>query len=571
MQRWLFFIFCGFAISGLKAQPIDVFKTEVSIWMAGPQSYPTQQNVKARAVVSFKSNTSGSEFTLDVGPNEVSAVKLKEGREKNNLTYRLEGAKLTVQLPLEISKRYEVVVEYMLPMGSEAVQRFIQQSEDMLVLNPFNTRQGAELGVAGTFYPAVAGDACWLLLNVTLLNKKSIGFDGVVEFETHNGEGFKSIYGRSHQPLNPEAFYLVIGEFKEFEAEDLEEEFELSAIELRKIKFYNAKQDMQGALQYLSIQSEAITDSQLAYVDSLSQLPQPGFFISGLEHELGINSQDLKRIKALLLFQNNNDTGRASNKLYEVVVQKKGSSWEELMMDNKWRNRQQLPQEQVQIVLAYRLNRWKSSNPELFKNYSEIEIDTTLIGPMLQTFQFPVVEINYRYVAKDTALYIGYLQDTSISRSYPLPVEVKFTTSEGTFSQYKKLMDVAGNLRITTAKIPNVAYVNFGNYFPGRVNEKKPDTYLLYQLGEAQTAAGRKEALTGLFKTQNPNLFSTALGIAMRDTDAEVRLLALQNAINLDVSAQQKLKGSIEILTEDASSQIRKLANELADKYYGNK
>ena len=544
------------------------------MWYAGPQASGKEALIKARAFISFTGQLSSKDIELEVGECTISSVAKMEGREKEQLTYRLENQKITINLPIEIARRYQIVVDYDINLKADRIKNYIQHTTDLLVMNPFNALDDISLGTAGVFYPSLPGDESILLFNITILNKESVGFRGSIEFETDNQDGTKTQYWRSEQQISPEDFYLVIGEFKEFEAEDLEEEFELSALELRKLKkirIFNTKKDMLTAIAYLGLNPEALTDSQFAYVDSLSGLNQTGFFITGQEPNLGLTQKDLSRVKALILYSNANDTSKASQQVYDLLIQKNDESWEEDLMDWKWKNRSTLSAEDEKRVLRYRLNRWQNSNPNLFAVMTQAEIDTALFNPILQTYKYPNISISYRYVAGDTALYVNYTQDTTNAPMFTLPIEVTFTTDEGTFREAKKMAGVKGELRVPSTKIPNLASVFFGAYFPGRVDEKKPDTYLLYQLGQSKTTAERKEALLGLFKTNNPNLFSTALGIAMRDSNSELRILALKNADNLNLPAQQKLQSSIELLMQDSNTEISTLAKNLARKYYGAK
>ncbi len=574
MQRCLFFIFCFCYTAVLSGQKTDITKTEISMWYAGPQASGKEALIKARAFISFTGQLSSKDIELEVGECTISSVAKMEGREKEQLTYRLENQKITINLPIEIARRYQIVVDYDINLKADRIKNYIQHTTDLLVMNPFNALDDISLGTAGVFYPSLPGDESILLFNITILNKESVGFRGSIEFETDNQDGTKTQYWRSEQQISPEDFYLVIGEFKEFEAEDLEEEFELSALELRKLKkirIFNTKKDMLTAIAYLGLNPEALTDSQFAYVDSLSGLNQTGFFITGQEPNLGLTQKDLSRVKALILYSNANDTSKASQQVYDLLIQKNDESWEEDLMDWKWKNRSTLSAEDEKRVLRYRLNRWQNSNPNLFAVMTQAEIDTALFNPILQTYKYPNISISYRYVAGDTALYVNYTQDTTNAPMFTLPIEVTFTTDEGTFREAKKMAGVKGELRVPSTKIPNLASVFFGAYFPGRVDEKKPDTYLLYQLGQSKTTAERKEALLGLFKTNNPNLFSTALGIAMRDSNSELRILALKNADNLNLPAQQKLQSSIELLMQDSNTEISTLAKNLARKYYGAK
>ena len=134
------------------------------------------------------------------------------------------------------------------------------------------------------------------------------------------------------------------------------------------------------------------------------------------------------------------------------------------------------------------------------------------------------------------------------------------------------IREAEGVLKLTLEGSPNMASVYLGEYFPGKVEDRKPDTYNLYQLSNASGPQERKQALEGLFQTKNVNLFSTALGIAMDDPEASIRNLALDNATDLTVPAQRKLKDTLINLSKmDDNAEVREKAKILVTKYYETK
>lgn len=553
---------------GAAQAPIEITHTEISMWLVGPRSHPDPQKIKAQAVITFKAQEAAEIVKVMAQDYSIADVRLREGRDKRKLSFEQGSGMLDIEMAVKPDEQYVVNIFYIIDLSTPELQSYLLNGDNLLSFNPSNARSEAQQGVAGTFFPGLSQSAHNLQLNVTLDPTKSCGFPGILEYKTENGDGTVSEYWRSDNAITAESFYLVIGSFKEFEAKDLEEEFELNAIELRRVRVFNSKKYMAKEAKYLKLDSEGFTDSQYAYVDSLSGLTQSGFFITGNEPQLTVLPKELKRRKALALYHFESDTNQASEYLWKLMAEEGGEDWVNGLMHDKWLKLDDHRPDHRLKVLNHRLDLWKEANPKLFKSQNEMELDTALFEPITFSYKFPKVEIRYRYVARDTALYVHFKQDTSLSLAYTLPIEVTINTEHGKNSEIQIIRGVEGDLKLRSRKIPNLAAVDFGDYFPGTIIDKKPDTYLLYQLGKAQTPAERQVALEGLFETQNKNLFSTALGIALRDADLGIRKRALQNSENLDISAQLKLKDSLLKLTLDDDVEVQNLAKKLVQKYY---
>ncbi len=546
---------------------VDILNTEVSYWMAGPRQIGVD-HLRAQSVITLEALNEVTEVVLNARGLEVETVARQEGRIKGQLTFNTSSGQLRINTHLKNGGRLTLAINYTLPLSSDEYQNYILQSESLISFNPFNTSTDIAAGKAGMFYPAVDGDPCLLRLNITINNSRNCGFPGRLDFQVDHQNGTMSQYWSSDGPIAPEAFYLVIGEFREYDAEDLEEEFELAEIALQNIQLDRSKVEMAMAVGFFGLEPEIFTDSQYAYLDSISRLDLPGFFISGDEERLQVSPEELGRRKALALYLNGSDTAKASDHLWRLTVEQNGKEWEYSVLENKWKSVSSLDSVTKRRLIRYRVQQWRSSNEALLAGISSEALDTGFVAPLLKTTNLPLVNIGYRYVAGDTALYVTYTQDTSSAPVYQIPLQVSVYSNDEVTTVNRWLRKESGELKVAFSKSPNAAGVSFGRYFPGTIEESKPDAYLLFQLGNARTATARREALAGLFKTRNPNLFSTALGIAMRDDDAGIRLLALQNAGELNIAAQRKLEDSILKLTNDPVSEVRTLAESLARKYY---
>lgn len=568
MQRWLFFIILTpFFLFG-QAKSVDIQQVEISYWLQGPRASSNPDLLNARAVLTFRVPESTTSVNLLAGGFKVSSIRKRQGREKEAVPFNQQNGVLTVETVLQPGELHEWVIDYEVDLSGEEIGSYVERADEFLAFNAFNTSAAISAGVGGTFYPALAGDESHVLLNITIHENRNTGFPGELEFETTNGDGSRSQFWRTEKPIAPEAFYLVIGEFKEFDAEDLEEEFELNQVALKTIRWEKAKTTMAGTVDFFGLEPAAFTDSQYHFLDSLSGLPLEGFFIVGTEAGLDAESAEWARRKVMALHLENNDTAKASERIWRKMISDKGIDWRNTFLDAKWKTFEQLGLKQKKRLLAYRIEQWRDANAELLAAIDSAELDTAFIQPLLRSTLLPKINISYRYIARDTALYVAYVQDTAAAPAYHIPLWVDVYSQDEVKREVHVIRAIEGQIKVTFRKVPSAANVDFGNYFPGRVEERKPDSYLLFQLSRASTVEQRRQALEGLFKTSNPNLFSTALGIAMRDEDPEIRLLAVQNAGALNIPAQQKLKDALLKLTEDPSAEVRQKAEALVEKYY---
>ncbi|MGB0177685.1 MAG: hypothetical protein ACPF9D_11000, partial [Owenweeksia sp.] len=183
----------------------------------------------------------------------------------------------------------------------------------------------------------------------------------------------------------------------------------------------------------------------------------------------------------------------------------------------------------------------------------------------------PRLSISYRY--RDGMQNINVVQDTAYRSALAIPLEITIYLRDTVIREMRVTEPQPESLiQLQASAPPQAVQVDPGRYFPGYIDDKRPDVYNLYQLSNAQSEEGRIEALSKLLQTSNANLFSTALGIAMDDPRAEIRAMALERAGNLNVPARQKLKDTLQkIAQSDPEPEVRQKAKELVLKYYSQK
>lgn len=570
MQRWLFFIFCV-SIGIIQAQSIDILSVELSFYRHGRFASADKNVLNSKAKYTLEIPSGTDEVAMQAQALKVHSVKLREGRLKDDFDFRQEGNTVSIVIPPACrGKKIELELEYSIQLTDPSIKLFVQRTDDVLAFNPMNANTETPMGQAGMFFPSISGDALHIGLNISTSNEENIGFPGSEEYRV-NFENGVAHFWQTRASIMPEAFYLVIGTFREFDAEEMEEEFMLGEVVLKQMKFEKSKRAVAPYMELYGLSQEAVSDSEYAIIDSLSNQDFSAYFIS--KEDFGdISSQQYQAEAAIAYYLEGQKMTHASNKFERAYRKNKGDDWYSSVMAEKWLNREQLSEAHYEKVLAFRLAKYQMENPDLIKVMKPEELDTALIKPLMQNKKLVSLNVEYRYVAGDTALYINYQQDTINGQLYHFPIRITAVKGEQMDTAWQIIREAEGVLKLTLEGSPNMASVYLGEYFPGKVEDRKPDTYNLYQLSNASGPQERKQALEGLFKTKNVNLFSTALGIAMDDPEASIRNLALDNATDLTVPAQRKLKDTLINLSKmDDNAEVREKAKILVTKYYETK
>lgn len=550
---------------------MDILSVELSLYKHGRFASTEKTELNAKAKYRLKLSSTTEEISMATQGLNVSSVRLREGRLKENFSFQQTNDSLHITVPAkQRGKAIELELEYRINLDDPAIELYVQSSEEVLALNPMNANVNKPMGQAGMFFPTLAGDDFFMDLNISTSTSENIGFPGREEYKVSFENGVAHFWTTAGK-IKPEAFYLVIGTFKEFDAEEMEEEFMLGEIVLKQLKFEKSKRAVAPYMELYGLSQDAVSDSEYAIIDSLSKRDFSSFFIS--KDDLPkLTEQQYNTEAAIAYYLEAEDLSQASARFERAYRKKKGEEWYLSLMNQKWAAREQLSNAHFDKVLAFRLAKYQMENPDLMAAIIQAELDTALIKPLMQSKKLVKLSVSYRYVAGDTALYISYKQDTASSLLYHFPIRVVAVSGENRGTTHQVIREAEGVLKMRFEKVPNMAAVFLGDYFPGEVEDNKPDTYNLYQLSNASGPEERKEALQGLFQTRNPNLFSTALGIAMDDPEADIRNLALDNATDLNIPAQRKLKDTLLNLSQtDPDAKIRQKAKYLVTKYYETK
>lgn len=559
MQRCRFFIILLGAALQAFAQPVRIAKSEVSFWFKGLQ----QAEVPARAEINFVALADSSSLVLDAKDLKVTEVRLKEGRLKDHLPFHQSGGQLVIDLPqgIQAGTAYSLNIAYHLKYDSTAHRFNWLNAPLYTAFNPFNVQMEESLGKSGSFYPSRSGQASLLKFNITLPKGTRLRLPGLPEFLTDNQDGSISHYWKTTAPLAPESFYLVIGDFEEEELIAIQENLQFEGINSDKLTARKVEARVSEAEKALGISD--LSDSEYVRIDSLAELVPPEYFIT--QKDLPGISPDQFRLTEVMFMEYGD--GNAEKRLYDFYRKSIGEAWHRKILQEKWEQYESLPADEKRMSMRLYLEAFHHDNPFL-DNLDSSKLREGFFDPMLSSLNRPVVQVEYRYIGADDQLLAIVKQDTSQAPAYALPARAYLIGRNDSLFATDILNQSIDTLRIPATGAPYYAHLDFGDNFPGKVEQNKPDTYWLHLLANAVDEQ-KTMALRQLFKTSNKNLLSTVLGIAMDDPEAEIRLEALQNLDKLNRAGLEKLRDSIRQMAEkDTSTEVREMAQKVLSKYY---
>ncbi len=562
MQRWLFFFsLLGLGLS-LSAQTVT--HTQLSYWFC-PAS-PGCPEIQGRVDYQLKKLGRGLTIQLEAAPHlTIKWVRLLEGRLKDSLSFQHKSDRLTVQLPSSLSSAQIAIAFTINTTGLDSSQ--FQKTAEFLAFHPYKLQGQNLTAPAGYFFPAFSGKASPLAINLSFPAGQNSGTPGTLSFITKNADGSISHFWDSYASYTPEDFFLIVGRFEEFEPEDLSEEFDFVVIDTRGLKAERVAGRLEPLLSYLG--KNRPNDSTLLLVDSLAARETGNYYLKSSDLS-ELHAEDYQLLRSYARHQMKLTEPQIEDTLLAFGAYRYGEKWLFELHALRWQQRDDLSADHKKRAFKARFKHYLAANPWLEKEL--LAVSQNFRDSLFKSLLPAYLEVDFRYVAADGKLYVNYRQDTNKAPAYPIPVKVLVATAEDSLVHYDFLPAVEGRLGIELAGSPYFVDLTAGQYFPGRYSQQKPDTYHLYALAKAQSREAKREALLALFKTANPNLFSTALGIAMTDEDAAIRLAAVEQAEKLNAAGRQKLKDSLtELSQSDPNSQVQNLARILVEKYYEGK
>lgn len=566
MQRCFFFVILLWGYLSVPAQATDVLRTELSFWLTENSQYTDA--IRATARLELKVDKKTSTLSLQATNLLISEIRLSEGRLKDTYRFDHKGDVLTIYgLDLKSGERVTLFFDYYILPDIDQQKRMLLESENLLVLNPEKLRYGrSSPRTAGSYYPTLPKDASELLVDISVPANHSSKLPGELEFQTDNEDGSFSHFWRSDGQIKPEDFFLMAGDFKRLQGETLEQY--LVEQENKQVAFHAAqlRKSLEPALEYLNPKKQ-LNDEELINIDRISRSGLQGFYLN-VEDVHG-SPYSFRLEQAGFLYHYRFDTLKASLEHLKYYLQICGNHWSQDLLEQHWHDFDQQSSRDQKLTLHlakytwFRENSWSSQ-------IDSVRSDRKLWQAMEQSREPPVLNLDYTFKYKERAQYIHFDQDTALAPVYDIPVEVLTVLNGDSSYSYHWLDRASGELIFPLNSPPQYIEASFGKYFPGMVMERRPESHYLYQLSHTDDAIEKRRALQLLFETDNPNLFATILGIAMRDDDRELRAAALNRVDQVNETGLMKLRATIAELSEnDPDSANRQLAKVIAEKHYG--
>ena len=568
MQRCFFFVFLLWGYFTIPAQATDILRTELSLWLTESTRYADA--IKANAKLEIKVNTPSQSISLRASNLLVSEVRLSEGRLKESFRFDHKGDVLTIHgLDLKAGESVTLYFDYYILPDIDKQKRLSLESEDLLVLNPEQLRNQRVLQeTAGSFYPAIPRDASELLVDISVPDSYSSKLPGEMEFQTDNQDGSYSHYWRSLKPIKPENFYLMAGNFESLKGATLSQY--LVEQENNQIAHHasHLRKHLEPVLSYENPELN-LSDEELLNIDRISRTELQGFFLQAEDVHSPLYSFKLEQ--AGFLYQNHFDTVNASRDHLNYYLQVCGEDWSLDLLNKHWDGFDSQSSKEQELTLHLAKKTWYQQN-SWSAEFDSVSVDRKFWQKMENSREPPLIQLDYVFKYAEKAQFIKYLQDTNIALAYEMPLQVLSVKQGDSSYSYHWISGASGSLKLNYNSPPEYIEASFGAYFPGMVVERRPESHYLYQLSNTDDDVEKRRALQLLFNTDNPNLFATIIGIAMRDPDRELRAAALNRVDQVNEIGLMKLRSTItELSKNDPDTANRLLAKAIVEKHYEGK
>ncbi len=498
---------------------------------------------------------------------EVDEVRLSQGRLKQALNYRFSKDTLLIQIPSDLDKRSRIYIAYHYTWEQLAKSPFVELLEPGMVFNAFNLEEGARSATPGWIIPSRLGS--YDMLKIGLLFPRELNPELPLEadYEIELDESQKLIYYRSNAPVDLSAFYLVFGDFRRFDPEDVLEDLQENEALLARSRLAQFEANFQGVLTFVSHRyGQILTDENLQTLSDLEpQVAPQGFWTEGLEKQMNLDQQNrsysiiasfekgdlfttwLQYAKGLLgveqwrqnlkkHFENGDTSQLFWSYLMEGYLEEKGLSWQDSLKVSLSENQRMhlsiaktalKRKKPLDFKLSYR---FKSSREGMEFYLEQPDSNVSISG-----------SLDLRAVLKDTII------------NTIVPFEI------GTLDTvFVPISESPRSIYISPVSSPFLRFL-----------EERPLSYWLYDLNKAPSGGQKREALIKLLEIANPNLLATVIGIALDSGEPELQLLALSRVNDLRVDGLKRLESTLKSLAKESSNvKLMQKADSLVKEYW---
>jgi len=573
MQKWLFFLLFASSLMIRAQHTVSIEELSFSLWV----DQLDKKQFRSECTLTLRANQLVNEVNFNFLGNSIGEIRKLEGREKDRLPFKMEGGSLSVTLGREYQKGEEFSLKFYYNLAipeKESIAAYDPASQ-VLAINTGAFMQSSQ-DVSSYFFPSLSQQEATIHTNISFPQEMSTMGVGKLQFVTDNGTNTSHYWSTEEkQPLKD--FFLRVGSFKDHEIEELEDDPIISLIDPKAFSRNALKESLQPSIDYYATQTELeVSDSLIDAIDELSKEQLPlSLYLKYADIERNIDTKTFYQEQLLALIASDDDTTKASWLNLRWNESRHQKKWLNQLIKSKWpvKPGEKVPEEiTTKIYFNYYQKDFKDTlgsvrltvPDSVFSNFYDL---------FLIELTLPQVKVDYRYISSRKGLLIFIEQDTNLSRPYSFPLLARAYLKDTVVEKVLIAKALAKDtLLFPLGESPRAAEVYEGEYFPGFLQENKPDTYYLYLLSNAESEAKRTEALVHLFQTKNENLLSTVLGIAMDRPEADIRFRAVEKASDLSVKSQQKLKDTLQkMATSDPDEEVRQKAAELVSKYYPDK
>lgn len=503
---------------------------------------------------------------------KADSVKLEQGRIKQKLAFRQNKQRLQIGLPHHLDERARIVVYYTFHWR-EKDSPYLQKSGDAWVLNALNlVEKQKNYAQPGFFYPVIGNGPHQLKANLRLPPRLNFELPGKLEFTLH-AENHTHYFTGTEQAIRPEAFYLVIGDFEE--AEKFVEDEELAQGLRSNLAVLQLEQKISPALQFFSTHTgRLLTESDLEKIANMDDPDTAEYFLKPKEAQMATDK--FARIQAAALHFAQGDIHQANELHYEYFKNSMGPEWEMKTLRRRFqRNKAEgefFWRQYLNLVLARQHEKLRlADTAQLARPVQNGEQAYLYFAREMYKRRKPVeIEVHYRYLGQQARQLVIFSQpDTNLNIAIPLQVEV--ITANGNSHIVDSFVSLLprDTLSIPLAGAPKSLHLHLDSLLPVELNDQRPQTYLLYDLGQAKSAALRQEALLTLLNTANQSLKATVIGIALSNPDVRVQMRAMQAVESLNPTGKTRLEFGLRKLAEEATvPMVQQKAQELVHKLY---
>lgn len=498
---------------------------------------------------------------------EVDEVRLSQGRLKQALNYRFSKDTLLIQIPFDLDKRSRIYIAYHYTWEQLAKSPFVELLEPGMVFNAFNLEEGARSGTPGWIIPSRLGSYDMLKIGLLFPKELNPGLPLEADYEIELDESQKLIYYRSNAPIDLSAFYLVFGDFRRFDPEDVLEDLQENEALLARSRLAQFEANFQGVLTFVSHRyGQILTDENLQTLSDLEpQVAPQGFWTEGLEKQMNLDQQNksysiiasfekgdlfttwLQYAKGLLgaeqwrenlkkHFENGDTSQLFWSYLMEDYLEEKGLSWQDSLKVSLSENqRMHLSIAKTALKRKKPLNfklsyRFKSSREGMEFYLEQPDSNVSISG-----------SLDLRAVLKDTI----------INTIVPFEIGILDTV-------FVPISESPRSIYISPVSSPFLRFL-----------EERPLSYWLYDLNKAPSEGQKREALIKLLEIANPNLLATVIGIALDSGEPELQLLALSRVNDLRVDGLKRLESTLKSLAKESSNvKLMQKADSLVKEYW---